>query len=119
MEKGNNELFIYWLSTVEKRKSLKVFYTLKQCGCPFLLFFFHISPQAPAFTALGTGNINRIFRVKGSCLSFEESQKGLEKKKGVIKCSREVTGRMISQKPREVESSRKSKHLTMAKTEER
>ena len=57
------------MSVSEKRNSLKTFYILKQFRCSFLLFFFLFfltSLQGPAFTALGTGNINWIFNVKGS-----------------------------------------------------
>lgn len=44
------------------------------------LSFSHISLQAAVFTALGMGNVNWIFRVKGSWPSLEESSKAPKKK---------------------------------------
>lgn len=86
LENGNNELLICWLSVFEKRKSLKTFCILKQFGWSSLLLFFlfsYISLQASVFTALGIGNINWIFRVKGRWPSLEKSQKALKKTKVV------------------------------------
>lgn len=98
LENGNDELLICWLSGFEKKKSLKTFYTLKQFGCSFLLFLFffsHISLQATMFTALGVGNVNWIFRVKGSWPSLEESPKALKKK--VVQVAFEVCGAKVYQ----------------------
>lgn len=44
------------------------------------LSFSHISLQAAVFTALGMGNVNWIFRVKGSWPSLEASPKAPKKK---------------------------------------
>lgn len=61
----------------------------------FLFFFSHISLQATMFTALDVGNVNWIFRVKGSWTSLEESPKALKKK--VVQVAFEVCGAKVYQ----------------------
>lgn len=66
----------------EEKKLEDILYS-KTMWLLFLALFFsfsRISLQAAVFTALGLGNGNWIFRVKGSWPSLEESPKALKKK---------------------------------------